>query len=166
MWGGENRDDPASARNKARSFAFFLCIGARVPPSPHIYAMQPPQVTAVELAEAIVEGDALLVSQQSGQAPPAWAYINLLAHNNRARLVQVRGQNASRRPFSAWGAILYELIGDILEHFHTEDELLDAQRQALVPLELAVWDGRPLEGPQDLDAMVRGALHLRMWRPS
>jgi hypothetical protein len=120
--------------------------------------------TVVELAEAILEGDALLVSQQGRQAPPAWAYLNLLAHSDRDRLVQVRDHNVSRRPLPVWGAVVFQLIDDILEHFGTDAELLGAQRHALIPLELAVWDGRPLESPEDLDVMVRGALHLQSSR--
>ena len=144
--------------NGAQQFAFFLRSVPWRRPTPHPRMETP---TVVELAEAILEGDVLLISQEHRQVPPAWAYINLFAHGDRSWFERVRDHNVARHPLSAWGTVVFDLIEDILGAFRTETELRNAQRNALIPLELAVWDGRPLESPEDLDVMVRGALRLR-----
>ena len=165
--GGWSRAFCAGAKpvvNGAQQFAFFLRSVARRRPTPHPRMETPPAPTVVELAEAILGGNVLVILQEHGQVPPGWAYINLFAHNDRAWLERVRDHNASRHPLSAWGTVVFELIEDILAVFRTEAELRNAQHNALIPLELAVWGGRPLDSPDDLDVMVRGALHLQSSR--
>ena len=117
--------------------------------------------SVVYLAEALLGGDVLIVLQEQGEAAPAWGYINLLAHADCSCLERTLEHNAPRRPLSPWGEVLFGLIVEILARTGCDDEqLLAAQRRSLVPLELAVWDGRTIGTPEDLDVMVRGALQL------
>jgi hypothetical protein len=83
------------------------------------------------LAEALFDDKALVLSQESHIGAPAWAWLDILAHNDRASLVS-GAQRPTARPHRR----------------------LAAQRSALVPVELAVRDWRPL------DALVRRALGL------
>ena len=113
----------------------------------------------VEIACAILRGEVLLACQAAGEAPPAWGYLNLLAHSDHASLGRIRDFNRARGPLSRWGAVVFELICDILALAPEHDELTELQRNALIPLELEVWDRRTfLYGPEDLDVMVRSKL--------
>jgi hypothetical protein len=117
-------------------------------------------VSVVQLAEALLQGDVLIALQERGEAAPAWGYLNLLAHSDRNALQRVRDFNQSRRPLSGWGTVVFELIVDVLAAAPTEEDLLALQRQALVPLELQIWDGEvALSSPQDLDILVRSAIY-------
>ena len=127
--------------NGAQQFAFFLRSVARRRPTPHPRMETPPAPTVVELAEAILGGNVLVILQEHGRVPPTWAYINLFAHSDRSWFERVRDHNASRHPLSAWGTVVFDLIEDILAVFRTEAELRNAQHNALIPLELAVWGG-------------------------
>ena len=113
----------------------------------------------VQSAESLIQGDVLRTSQERGEAPPAWGYLNLLAHSNRASLQRIRELN-EHKPLSAWGTVVFDLIVDILGRVRTDEDLLALQRKALVPLELAVWDEDGLlVDPVDLDLLVRGAVY-------
>lgn len=127
------------------------------------HPQQRSDVSVVQLAEALIQGDVLIALQERGEAAPAWGYLNLLAHSDRCSLRRVRDFNQSRRPLSGWGTVVFELIVDILNSAPTEDDLQTLQRKALVPLELEIWDGREtLSSPHDLDILVRSALYRYM----
>ena len=120
-------------------------------------------ISVVQLAEALIQGDVLISLQERGEAAPAWGYLNLLAHSDRGSLRRVRDFNQSRRPLSGWGTVVFDLIVDVLNSAPSDEELQTLQRKALVPLELKIWDGREtLSSPQDLDILVRSALYRYM----
>jgi hypothetical protein len=123
------------------------------------------EVSVVQLAEALLQGDVLITLQERGEAAPAWGYLNLLAHSERGSLQRVRDFNQSRRPLSGWGTVVFELIVDMLSAAPTEEDLRALQRQALVPLELRIWGGEELlASPQDLDILVRSAIYRYLGR--
>jgi hypothetical protein len=127
------------------------------------HPQQRADISVVQLAEALVQGDVLIALQERGEAAPAWGYLNLLAHSHRSSLRRVRDFNESRRPLSGWGTVVFDLIVDILSSVPTDEELIALQRTALVPLELKIWDGREvLASPQDLDILVRSAIYRYM----
>jgi hypothetical protein len=127
------------------------------------HPQQKSDISVVQLAEALIQGDVLIALQERGEAAPAWGYLNLLAHSDRTSLRRVRDFNQSRRPLSGWGTVVFDLIVDILNSAPSEDELTAVQRKALVPLELNVWANREtLTTPQDLDILVRSALYRYM----
>lgn len=124
---------------------------------------QKSDISVVQLAEALIQGDVLIALQERGEAAPAWGYLNLLAHSDRSSLRRVRDFNQSRRPLSGWGTVVFELIVDILNSAATDEDLESLQRKALVPLELQIWAGKEgLASPQDLDILVRSALYRYM----
>jgi hypothetical protein len=127
------------------------------------HSQQRADISVVQLAEALVQGDVLIALQERGEAAPAWGYLNLLAHSDRSSLRRVRDFNQSRRPLSGWGTVVFDLIVDILSSVPSDEELITLQRSALIPLELKIWDGREmLASPQDLDILVRSALYRYM----
>lgn len=127
------------------------------------HPQQRSDVSVVQLAEALIQGDVLICLQERGESAPAWGYLNLLAHSDRSSLRRVRDFNQSRRPLSGWGTVVFDLIVDMLNSAPTDDDLLALQRKALLPLELKIWDGREtLSSPQDLDILVRSALYRYM----
>ena len=120
-------------------------------------------ISVVQMAEALIQGEVLIALQERGEAAPPWGYLNLLAHSDRVALRRVRDFNQSRRPLSGWGTVVFDLIVDILNSTTTDDDLKALQRHALVPLELKVWgNGEHLITPQDLDILVRGAIYRYM----
>jgi len=127
------------------------------------HPQQRSDISVVQLAEALIQGDVLISLQERGEAAPAWGYLNLLAHSDRGSLRRVRDFNQSRRPLSGWGTVVFDLIVDILNSAPSDEELLTLQRKALVPLELKIWDSKEiLSSPQDLDILVRSALYRYM----
>jgi hypothetical protein len=127
------------------------------------HQQQRSDVSVVQLAEALIQGDVLIALQERGDAAPSWGYLNLLAHSDRSALRRVRDFNQSRRPLSGWGTVVFDLIVDMLNSTSSEQELRALQRKALIPLELKIWDGREvLSSPQDLDILVRSALYRYM----
>jgi hypothetical protein len=127
------------------------------------HPQQKSDISIVQLAEALIQGDVLIALQERGEGAPAWGYLNLLAHSDRSALRRVRDFNQSRRPLSGWGTVVFDLIVDMLNSAPTDDELVSLQRKALIPLELRIWDGQELLGsPQDLDILVRSALYRYM----
>ncbi len=117
-------------------------------------------ISVVQVAEALIQGEVLIALQERGEAAPAWGYLNLLAHSDRSSLRRVRDFNQSRMPLSGWGTVVFDLIVDILDLVPTDEELVALQRTALVPVELKIWGGREmLASPQDLDILVRSALY-------
>jgi hypothetical protein len=130
------------------------------------HPQQKSDISVVQLAEALIQGDVLIALQERGEAAPAWGYLNVLAHSDRSSLRRVRDFNQSRRPLSGWGTVVFELIVDILNSAPSESELQVLQRRALVPLELKIWaGGESLASPQDLDILVRSALYRYMGQP-
>jgi hypothetical protein len=127
------------------------------------HPQQKSDISIVQLAEALIQGDVLIALQERGEAAPAWGYLNLLAHSDRSSLRRVRDFNQSRRPLSGWGTVVFDLIVDMLNSAASDEDLQALQRKALVPLELKIWDGREsLNSPQDLDILVRSALYRYM----
>jgi len=120
-------------------------------------------ISVVQLAETLIQGEVLIALQERGEVAPPWGYLNLLAHSDRRALRRVRDFNQSRRPLSGWGTVVFDLIVDILNSTPTESDLKALQRNALVPLELKIWGGKErLNTPQDLDILVRGAMYRYM----
>jgi hypothetical protein len=129
------------------------------------HPQQRSDVSVVQLAEALIQGDVLIALQERGEAAPAWGYLNLLAHSDRSSLQRVKEFNEPRQPLSGWGTVVFDLIVDILSWTHTDEDLLLLQRKALVPLELSVWDGNDsLSCPVDLDILVRSAVYRHLGR--
>jgi hypothetical protein len=127
------------------------------------HQQQRSDVSVVQLAEALIQGDVLIALQERGDAAPSWGYLNLLAHSDRSSLRRVLDFNQSRRPLSGWGTVVFDLIVDMLNSTSSEHDLRALQRKALIPLELKIWDGREiLASPQDLDILVRSALYRYM----
>jgi hypothetical protein len=123
------------------------------------------EMSVVQLAEALIQGDVLIALQERGEVAPAWGYLNLLAHSDRSSLQRVREFNESRQPLSGWGTVVFDLIVDILGWLPTDEDFLALQRKALVPLELSVWDGcDSLSSPVDLDILVRSAVYRHLGR--
>ena len=106
------------------------------------HPQQKSDISVVQLAEALVQGDVLIALQERGEAAPAWGYLNLLAHSDRGSLQRVRDFNQSRRPLSGWGTVVFDLIVDMLNSAPTDDDLQSLQRKALVPLELKILGRR------------------------
>ena len=79
------------------------------------HPQQKSDISVVQLAEALIQGDVLIALQERGEAAPAWGYLNLLAHSDRSSLRRVRDFNQSRRPLSGWGTVVFDLIVDMLE---------------------------------------------------
>ena len=127
------------------------------------HQQQRSDISVVQMAEALIQGDVLIALQERGEAAPAWGYLNLLAHSDRSSLRRVRDFNQSRRPLSGWGTVVFDLIVDMLNSAPDDEDLRALQRKALVPLELKIWDGHEtLNSPQDLDILVRSALYRYM----
>ena len=127
------------------------------------HPQQKSDISVVQLAEALIQGDVLIALQERGEAAPAWGYLNLLAHSDRSALRRVRDFNQSRRPLSGWGTVVFDLIVDILNSTQSDEDLQVLQRKALVPLELKIWGGgEALCSPQDLDILVRSAMYRYM----
>lgn len=127
------------------------------------HSQQRSDISVVQMAEALIQGDVLIALQERGEAAPAWGYLNLLAHSERGSLRRVRDFNQSRRPLSGWGTVVFDLIVDMLNSAPSDEDLQILQRKALVPLELKIWDGHEsLSSPQDLDILVRSALYRYM----
>jgi hypothetical protein len=100
--------------------------------------------------------------------PPAWTWLNLLAHGGVADLQAACAQ--SRAPVAAhsaeWVQARAFLAGEILDRAATPEQLARLQRDVLVPLELELAS-RPGTGrfrPQDLVTAVLGALPSRSRR--
>ena len=124
------------------------------------HPQQKSDISVVQLAEALVQGDVLIALQERGEAAPAWGYLNLLAHSDRSSLRRVRDFNQSRRPLSGWGTVVFDLIVDMLEFgADATNELQALQRKALIPLELKIWDGREMLG------LAPGSRHPGPQRP-
>ena len=88
-------------------------------------------ISVVQLAEAVIQGEVLIALQERGEAAPSWGYLNLLAHSDRRSLRRVRDFNQSRRPLSGWGTVVFDLIVDILNSAPAEEDLSALQRHAL-----------------------------------
>ena len=116
-------------------------------------------ISVVQVAEALVQGEVLIALQERGEAAPAWGYLNLLAHSDRSSLRRVRDFNQSRMPLSGWGTVVFDLIVDILNLVPTDEQLITLQRTALIPLELKIL-GRPGNA-----RFASGSGHPRTERP-
>lgn len=129
------------------------------------HPQQRSEMSVVQLAEALIQGDVLIALQERGEVAPAWGYLNLLAHSDRSSLLRVKEFNESRQPLSGWGTVVFDLIVDILGWVHDDEELLTLQRKSLVPLELSVWEGHDLlSSPVDLDILVRSNVYRYLGR--
>src|SRR5580704_8027819 len=92
------------------------------------HPQQKSDISVVQLAEALIQGDVLIALQERGEPAPAWGYLNLLAHSDRTSLRRVRDFNQSRRPLSGWGTVVFDLIVDMLNSAPSDDELQALQR--------------------------------------
>jgi hypothetical protein len=129
------------------------------------HPQQRSEMSVVQLAEALIQGDVLIALQERGEVAPAWGYLNLLAHSDRSSLLRVKEFNESRQPLSGWGTVVFDLIVDIMGWVHSDEELLALQRKSLVPLELSVWEGHDLlSSPVDLDILVRSNVYRYLGR--
>jgi hypothetical protein len=118
-------------------------------------------VSVVDWAEAVLSGGVLMLLQERREATPTWGYLNLLAHNDLDTLIRVREFNRQRQPLSSWGTVVWELIVELIDLAGDARRLQSFQRNALVPLELAVWSGEEaLTTPEDLARVVRTAFKV------
>jgi len=96
------------------------------------------------------------------QPIPAWVAINALAHSDSERLASMAG-DWYRAPCGAWAATLGYLASQLLTLAPSDAELLELQREVLVPLELRLLDdpGAAPSTPGRMVALVMGAVRDR-----
>jgi hypothetical protein len=90
----------------------------------------------------LLSGDAVGLFKESGQAVPAWARVNLLAHSELATLARMK---APRRISDAnrWDTMVANLAAELIVLGHSRpEEVSFLQLAALVPLELALLGGK------------------------
>ena len=153
---GMARDRVKGLKDKSKAAAFENDRSRGVNPS---HPQQKSDISVVQLAEALIQGDVLIALQERGEAAPAWGYLNLLAHSDRTSLRRVRDFNQSRRPLSGWGTVVFDLIVDILNSAPSEDELTAAPAQGPGPPR-----AQDLGQPGDADDPP-GSRHPRPQRP-
>lgn len=94
---------------------------------------------AVEEAVRLLDGR--VAERYAGQWAPVWVAVNALAHSDEARLLAMAAQ-AARSGTRTEGGWLGRLAAEVLVVAPTEAELVQLQREVLVPLELQLLDDR------------------------
>jgi hypothetical protein len=126
-----------------------------------------PYNAVARAAERMLSGEAPVLFLQRGRvAPPAWAYLNSLAHAGVEDLRVLAGAQGGRDP-SGWAATVSYLAADMLAYERDADHIYQTQRDVLIPLELEYLDDRFVQPatPADFAGMVLRALeHHRTWR--
>ena len=117
-------------------------------------------------AQRLLTGGVCEPDQLRKMQPPAWALISVLAHSSRRRLLRISDAGLTEHPGS-WAATLGSLARDLLTATSGRHELIEVQRQALVPMELQLLAGAmPAPAtPSRLRGLVFGALDQRPMRP-
>jgi hypothetical protein len=87
----------------------------------------------------VLDGTARTTTYARWPRVPAWAYVNQLAHAERAELVRLadHGWSQYRHKWDDAGAFL---ANELLARANAQQSLADIQR-ALIPLELDILDG-------------------------
>jgi hypothetical protein len=118
-------------------------------------------------AEQMLAGEAPTMFLQRGRvAPPAWAYLNSLAHASIENLRVLAGAEALPDP-RGWAATASYLAADMLASERDAEHVYHIQREVLIPLELDMLDDRfaPPATPADFAGLVLRALEQhRTWR--
>jgi hypothetical protein len=95
--------------------------------------------SVVKEARAVLAGDARTTTYARWPRVPAWAYVNQLAHSERAELVRLADHGWSQY-HRKWDDACAYLAGELLARADRGQSLADVQR-ALIPLELDLLDG-------------------------
>jgi hypothetical protein len=95
--------------------------------------------TVVKEARAVLDGHARTTTYGSWPRVPPWAYVNQLAHGERADLVRLADHGWSQY-HRKWDDACAYLAGELLARADEGHSLTEAQR-ALIPLELDLLDG-------------------------
>ena len=93
----------------------------------------------VNEARAVLEGVARTTTYAGRRTPPAWVYVNELAHGDTATLARLADRGPALHP-ATWDHASAVLAGELLARAARTGTLADVQR-ALVPLELDLLGG-------------------------
>ena len=93
----------------------------------------------VNEAQAVLEGVARTTTYAGRRTPPAWVYVNQLAHADATTLAQLADRGPALLP-ATWDHASAVLAGELLTRVARTGTLADVQRR-LVPLELDLLGG-------------------------
>lgn len=99
----------------------------------------------VAAAERLLTGHAVDLQRIRTRRLPVWGLVSILAHADRAELCHIAEIGFAAHP-STWMAAVGRLADGIQAVARTDMELLQLQRQALVPIELGLLN-RELSAP-------------------
>lgn len=102
---------------------------------------EPDNGVAQAAARMLAGKAASMVSERGRQAPPAWAYLNALAHGSVQDLYRLAAADGRRDP-GGWEATASYLASDMLAYDDDPKHIRDTQREVLIPLELDFLDDR------------------------
>jgi hypothetical protein len=128
-----------------------------------------PDNGAARAAERMLAGQAAaMMLQTGGQAPPAWAYLNALAHGTVEDLHDLAGADAARPDSKGWSATTSYLAADMIAYDRDAGHIRQTQREVLVPMELEFLDDRfdPPSTPADFAGLVLRVLERHRTRRS
>lgn len=115
----------------------------------------------VEETSALLTGRAMRFYQVRKLSPPAWAYLNWIAHGDASEIIdRARSETGLSRPKGTWlwasSTLAHEILVGSKGRLSTVEQL---QRDCLVPIELALMHpGRERVLPEHVVAV--GVPHL------
>jgi hypothetical protein len=122
--------------------------------------MRRPRRATKSAQQVLTEARRLLNGQALETYPferhlPSWAPVNCLAHSDIEQLGHIAADRSHDHPGS-WSAILAYLATDLLAAAPSPAELRRVQREALIPLELRIFEGTipPPKTPGQLAKLV------------
>ncbi len=112
----------------------------------------------VDEARALLDGAARTTTYAGRRRPPAWVYVNQLAHADAATLARLAERGPALHP-ATWDYASAVLAGELLTRAARTGVLADLQR-TLVPLELDLLGGAcpPALTPAQLVRLASDAL--------
>ncbi len=110
-------------------------------------------------AERLLHGEASDAFAGKTGLVPAWVPVNALAHCEPELLQDLAAARHADDP-GGWDAMLAYLASEILATSRTIDEVARIQREALVPLELALLSReiQPPHSPAQLAHLIRSSI--------
>lgn len=121
--------------------------------------------------EAFLSGRLAEQFAGSGEAVPAWAVLNRLAHADRSELVRVvegSGSDRLRHPSSGqppWAPAERFVAGHLLARAATPEQLTRVQQAALVPVELLLIERSKIDRLTADQVLEAGAEALDTFHP-
>jgi hypothetical protein len=100
-----------------------------------------PMTESQPVAEAVRLLDGRVAGTDVDELAPVWVAVNALAHSDLYHL-RALAHDRTRLARDTWGEWFTRLASEIAELAATEDELVEVQREILVPLELQLLDDR------------------------